>query len=750
MSGTSVIGFPRIGEKRELKRATEDYFAGNLDYERLAREGAGLRRRHWLLQKEKGIDLITSNDFSLYDTVLDAAFMLNAIPKRFAQAGLSDADTCFAMAKGYQKGTVDLKALDMKKWFNTNYHYVVPELDEGMEFLLRGDKAFAEFTEARAAGVETLPALIGPFTFLKLSRIRGALTSRMREGIAGVYRETLRRLASVRSGTVRFDEPSLVTDLDAGDLELFSSLYGTILRDRGPLKALLQTYFGDIGDAYDAAMRLDFDAVGLDFVEGAGNLDLLRERGWPRGRTLVAGLVNGKNVWRNDYSQSLSLLEALESHVPAGNIVIGTSCSLLHVPYSTRHEVRMPERYRRHLAFAEEKLSELTTLASLFRRDDCRSDPAFRENQTLIGEKRDLPEFRSPEVRRRVASLTEEDFRRRSPFVERTALQRRRLNLPPLPTTTIGSFPQTPEVRALRNDLRKGTITEEEYDERLKKMIRDVIALQEEIGIDVLVHGEFERSDMVEYFGEHLSGFLFTENGWVQSYGTRGVKPPIIFGDVSRPGPITVPWISYAQSLTAKPVKGMLTGPVTILNWSFPREDLPLRDIALQIALAIRDEVADLERAGIGIIQVDEAALREKLPMRRAHWRRDYLDWAIRAFRLASSPVTDETQIQTHMCYSEFSDIMEEIKEMDADVLLIEAAKSDFSVLDSLREHRYDKDVGPGVYDIHSPRVPGREEIEGMIRIMKEKFDPASLWVNPDCGLKTRGFQETVPSLRHM
>ncbi len=751
MNLTSSIGYPRIGEKRELKRAVEGFFEGKTDFDRLTLEAAALRKRHWLLQKDRGISFIPSNDFSLYDGMLDTAFMLNAIPKRFAGAGLDDIETYFAMAKGYQKGKVDLRALEMKKWFNTNYHYIVPELEDDTDFSLRGDKVFAEYAEALSEGITTRPGLIGPFTFLRLARHRGSgVTPRTRDAVAAVYGEVLRRLNTLRCESVRFDEPFLATDLDGMDLSLFASLYESILPEKGGIRVLLQTYFGDLRDSYDVVWRMDFDSLGLDFVEGRRNLELVRTHGVPAGKTLVAGVVSGRSVWRNDFDASLSILKGLADTMPAEGIVIGTSCSLLHVPYTTRHEASMPEKYRSHLAFAEEKLGELTTLARLFGLSDPSSDPALVENRALREKKKNLAEFNSPEVRARVAALKEEDFSRGAEFAERIALQRGRFDLPPLPTTTIGSFPQTAEVRSLRSGLKKGSITPEEYGEGIRKMIRETIALQEEIGIDVLVHGEYERNDMVEYFGENLSGFLFTENGWVQSYGTRGVKPPIIFGDVSRPAPITVPWIAYAQSLTKKPVKGMLTGPVTILNWSFPRQDLPLGEIAFQIALAVRDEVADLEKAGIGIIQVDEAALREKLPLRKADWNAEYLDWAIKAFRLAVSPVRGETQIQTHMCYSEFSDIMDEIKLMDADVLLIEAARSDFSVLDSLREHNYDKDVGPGVYDIHSPRVPGEGEIEGMIEIMKGKFDPASLWVNPDCGLKTRGLEETVASLKNM
>jgi len=753
MIRTSVIGFPRIGEKRELKQATEDYFAGKITHESFYSRAAQLRKSHWLLQKEKGIDLIPSNDFSLYDGMLDTIIMLNAVPKRYREAGLRDDELYFAMAKGFQKGKTDLKAMDMKKWFNTNYHYIVPEIEKGAEFSLGSDKVFTEYAESLASGVRTKPVIIGPFTFLRLSRKEpGTIDKRLVTSAAAVYAEVFRTLSSLRCDLVQMDEPALVLDLTEDDVSLFDALYRQILRAKGPVKVLLQTYFGDIRDVWKAAARLDFDLIGLDFIEGARNIGLLKQSPFPMEKQLVAGVVNGKNVWVNDFGRTLPLLDEIKKNVASGEIIIGTSCSLLHVPYSTRHETALPEQYRRHLAFAEEKLDEQKSIASILDRSsgDYASDPDFRENQAIIKEKKDLKEFYSQEARDRVASLGERDFSRGAEFHDRITRQRRSLDLPALPTTTIGSFPQTADVRKIRSDYRKEAITGEQYEAAIKDKIKGVIALQEEIGLDVLVHGEFERNDMVEYFGENLSGFLFTENGWVQSYGTRGVKPPVIFGDVTRPRPITVPWIAYAQGLTAKPVKGMLTGPVTILNWSFPREDLSLKEIAFQIALAIRDEVADLENAGIKIIQVDEAALREKLPLRKENWQKDYLDWAIKAFRLASSPVRPETQIQTHMCYSEFSDIMESIKDMDADVLLIEAARSDFSVLDSLRVHSYDKDVGPGVYDIHSPRVPGEEEMTGMISLMTGKFDARSLWVNPDCGLKTRTFEETVPSLANM
>ncbi len=748
MSKTAVTGFPRIGGQRELKFWTEDYFRGKISAETLQENAAGLRKKQWLLQQKSGIDFIPSNDFSFYDGVLDAAQLLGAVPGRYQKLNLSPLDTYFAMARGYQGEKGDAKALPMKKWFNTNYHHIVPLLDDETQIRLNGSKPFDEYSEAKSAGVETKPVLIGPFTFLKLAEYGG----KKRAGdfaadFVRAYREILARFDRLGARWVQIDEPELVRDLGPEDVTLFVSLYRGLLSGKGNLKILLQTYFGDIRDIYGEVAPLGFDGIGLDFVEGKKTRELLSKNGFPSGALLFAGVVNGKNVWRNSYEKTLGILDEAARSVPRANIVVGTSCSLLHVPYTVAEETGIDEDHKKHFAFAQEKLGELRDLAALLDDGNYRENPLYRRNAELI---RARAETADPEVRRRVASLTDRDFTRLPAFGVREKIQKQTLGLPLLPTTTIGSFPQTKEVKALRAKLRKKEITPEQYREGIREKIASCIRLQEEIGLDVLVHGEFERNDMVEYFGDHLSGFLFTKKAWVQSYGTRCVKPPIIWGDVKRTEPITVETSAYAQSLTKKPVKGMLTGPVTILNWSFPREDISGRETALQIALAIKAEVQDLEAAGLRVIQIDEPALKEKLPLRRADWHSDYLDWAIPTFRLVHSSVKPQTQIHTHMCYSEFGDIVEDIDNMDADVISFEASRSNLEIVDDLNRVHFKTEVGPGVYDIHSPRIPGKDEIVGEIRSMLQKIPKEKLWINPDCGLKTRREEEATPSLTNM
>jgi 5-methyltetrahydropteroyltriglutamate--homocysteine methyltransferase len=754
---TTIVGYPRIGQNRELKRAEEAYFKGQLSKDKLAAEAARLRAENRTVQLECGLDLVPVGDFSLYDNVLDAAVMLGAVPERYQKLGLDALDTYFAMAHGYQGTHGDVHALAMKKWFNTNYHYLVPELEESMELHLVPDILFGQIGEARAAGLaaEQLKiSVTGPFTFLKLAQLpEGADENVWAKKIASVYAKLL---ALVPEGAwLELDEPWLVRDISKEDEMLFVRIARTLLNQKHSCKILLQTYFGDIRDVYGTVTKLGFDGIGLDFVEGT-KTDELVSSGFPKDTVLFAGIVNGKNIWRTNYRQALSHLKSL---APDSKVVLSTSCSLLHVPYTTSAETQLEPDRLKHLAFAEEKLAELNELHVILDRaagngtsvkgllSSPASDPALATNDALFHEGHAAP---NKAVRERLATLTEESFHRAPAFAEREKIQHRELGLPLLPTTTIGSFPQTSDVRASRRAKRKGEISEEQYDEFIKGKIADCIKLQEELSLDVLVHGEYERNDMVEYFGDNLEGFLFTNNGWVQSYGTRCVKPPIIWGDIWRSHPITVGWSTYAQSLTDKPVKGMLTGPVTILNWSFSREDIPRRESALQIALAIRDEVLDLERAGIRIIQIDEAALREKLPLRRSDWHREYLDWAIPAFRLVHSGVKPETQIHTHMCYSEFSDIIHEIDEMDADVITFEASRSNLSILKSLTEAGFRTEVGPGVYDIHSPRVPSKEEIVDALHRMLKHIPKEKLWVNPDCGLKTRGTKETVASLRNL
>ncbi len=743
---TSVVSYPRIGALRELKFTSEKYFHGECSQDELLAVAKSLRREHWESQQKAGISLISSNDFSFYDQTLDAFALLGLTPQRYRDLGLPALDTYFAMARGYQAQQGDVHALPMLKWFNTNYHYIVPEFSKDSKPHLEGSKPFDEFLEARELGIATKPTLIGPFTLLRQGRYRDGTGARdFAPALAAAYRAILERFDSLGAEWVQLDEPALVYDLNKGEIELFCDLYKEILSGKGKVKVLLQTYFGDIRDAYTAVCALPVDGIGLDFVEGRLTLDLVRKNGFPEGKALFAGVLCGKNIWRNHYEKSVALLEELQGI--ASEVVISTSCSLLHVPYTLDGEDGIAPERREHFAFAREKLGELRDLSAIMSSGNPKAHPAFTANQALFARGRDC---RDEAVQQRVAAIKDSDYTRLPAFEERERIQHDTFRLPEFPTTTIGSFPQTTEIKHNRAAFRKGEISREQYNEFNRKAIRDCVALQEEIGLDVLVHGEFERNDMVEYFGENLSGFLFTRKAWVQSYGTRCVKPPIIWGDISRLRPITVEWSTFAQSCTQKPMKGMLTGPVTIQNWSFPREDIPLRETALQLALVLRDEVLDLERNGIRIIQIDEAALREKLPLRKSDWKSEYLDWAIPAFRLVHSGVKPETQIHTHMCYSEFTDIIEAIDDMDADVITFEASRSDLKILDSLKEHHFRTEVGPGVYDIHSPRVPSTEEITAALREMLKRVERKKLWVNPDCGLKTRGIAETRPSLEHL
>ena len=740
---TSVIGYPRIGKDRELKFASEKFFAGEIDEAALQNVAKTIRRDDLLKQKEAGITYISSNDFSFYDNVLDTAFLFNVIPQRYKDLGLSELETYFALARGYQGNKGNVKALAMKKWFNTNYHYLVPEIDDDTVISLVGKKPVEEFLEAKKFGVDTKVAVVGPFTFLKLAKFTGSKKiSYVASALTEEYIKLVKLLASVGAGLIEFDEPYLVRDLDSEDIELFKEIYTKILEDKGDVKILLQTYFGDIRDIYSEVIKLDFDLIGLDFVEGRKTLELVKTNGFPSDKILVAGLVNGKNIWRNDYKKTLSIL----NDIGVQNVVLGTSCSLLHIPYTLASETKLSDDYKKHFAFAEEKLGELSEIA-LIAGSDYENSDIFKNNRKLFEGRKDSED---KDVQAKVAAITETDYVRLPAREEREKIQKEILNLPLFPTTTIGSFPQTSDVRKNRQEFKKGLKSKEEYVEFNKQKIAECIKLQEEIGLDVIVHGEFERNDMVEYFGEHLKGYVFTEKAWVQSYGTRNVKPPIVWGDVSRKEPITVEWSKFAKSCTNKPVKGMLTGPVTILNWSFPREDISIKESILQIALAIRDEVLDLEANGINIIQIDEAALREKLPLRKSDWYSEYLDFTIPAFRLVHSKVKPETQIHTHMCYSEFTDIIPAIDAMDADVITFEASRSDLQILDSLKENNFKTEVGPGVYDIHSPRVPSVEEIVNALTKMRAKIEDSKLWVNPDCGLKTRGVEETVKSLTNL
>lgn len=741
----SVIGYPRIGSLRELKFASEKYFAKEISQEELNKVAHELKLSNWHTQKNDGIDFISSNDFSFYDGMLDTAFMLGAIPERYKKLGLSKLDTFFAMARGYQEGGNDVTALPMKKWFNTNYHYIVPEFEDSTELALDATKILEEFNEAKETGTETKINVIGPYTFLKLAHYKGTKNlSAYAEKAANLYKELLAKAAEAGAKWVQIEEPALVHDTTADDRVLFEKLYKIVL-DGKKLSVLLETYFGDIRDSYKTVTELPFDAIGLDFIEGKETLNLLQKEGFPKDKILFAGVVNGKNIWKNNYAKTIELVNKIKAATEA-EVVLSTSCSLLHVPYTIRNEIKLSSDILKHFSFAREKLFELTDLSRIIDGKDPNSN-LFNRNQDLFKNER-VQE--NSALASKINGLGEKDYTRLPAFEERGEIQKNALNLPLFPTTTIGSFPQTKDVRANRSAFKKGQITAGQYKEFNKNKIAECIKLQEELGLDVLVHGEYERNDMVEYFGENLEGFLFTEKAWVQSYGTRCVKPPVVWGDVSRKSAITVEWSTFAQSCTNAPVKGMLTGPVTILNWSFPREDISLKTQVLQIALAIREEVLDLEKNGIKIIQIDEAALREKLPLRHSDWHTEYLDWAIPAFRLVHSGVRPETQIHTHMCYSEFNDIIKDIDNMDADVITFEASRGDLTILSALKENNFRTQVGPGVYDIHSPRVPTVEEIVSAVKKMENYVPKQKLWINPDCGLKTRGEKETVASLKNL
>ena len=676
--------------------------------------------------------------------MLDTAKLFNVVASRYKKLNLNSLDEYFAQARGYQGQSGDTTALAMKKWFNTNYHYLVPECDDASIIGLSCSKIFDEYDEAKAQGIEAKVVLTGLFTFYKLINFKDEATKKEAlTQLKKAYIELLEKLNEKGVKWVQFDEPFLVYDLSSADIALFEEIYKELLAHKKGIKILAQTYFGDVRDIYDTLCSLSFDAIGLDFLEGKESLSLIK-KGFPAEKILFAGLVNGKNIYKNNYEKTLNLYKEIKKH--AKNVVLNTSCSLLHVPYTTKNESKLTPEFLSHFAFAEEKLIELKELKEILKNEDT-SNEAYKANLEL---------FKSPTnrnnatVSKKISELKASDYKRLPEFKERERIQKSELALPLLPTTTIGSFPQTPDVRSNRLAFKKAEISATQYTEFNQVKIKECILLQEEIGLDVLVHGEFERNDMVEYFGESLEGFLFTANGWVQSYGTRCVKPPVVWGDVSRAKPITVSWVKYAQSLSSKFVKGMLTGPVTILNWSFPREDISLRESTLQIALAIRDEVLDLEAAGIKIIQIDEAALREKLPLRKSDWHKEYLDWAIPAFNLVHSGVKAGTQIHTHMCYSEFSDIIKEIDAMDADVISFEASRSNLSLLDTLKAAHFQTEVGPGVYDIHSPRVPSVAEIKATIEKILAKLPKEQIWINPDCGLKTRGYKEVIESLKNM
>ena len=745
MTQTTIPGFPRIGRRRELKRALESHWRGDTDAAELLDQARQLRAAHWQLAREAGADIVPVNDFSLYDHVLDTAVLFDAIPDRYR--ALYDADPLagyFAMARGSRDKAHDLRALEMTKWFDTNYHYIVPELHAGQTFRLRGSKPLDEFREARALGLTARPVLLGPVSFLLLSKSRdGSRPLDRLDALLPAYIELLERLAAAGAEWVQLDEPCLATDLDPDARDAFERAYAA-LADANTPKRLLANYFGGFGKHLSWLPDLPVDGVHADLVRGADELDTLLDA-LPASAILSAGVIDGRNVWRSRPDRVLPLLETLKRRLGGDRLWVASSCSLLHVPMDAATETTLDDTLRSWLSFARQKIEELRVYADAVD-GHAEARAALEAQAALLAGRQHTPGVTRADVRQRLAGLSTQAALRRSDYATRRAAQQRAHALPALPTTTIGSFPQTGEVRRARAAHRKGELDTAAYEAVIADEIARCIRFQEQAGLDVLVHGEAERNDMVEYFGEQLDGYAFTRLGWVQSYGSRCVKPPLIYGDVARPGPMTVRWTSHAQALTDKPVKGMLTGPVTMLQWSFVRDDLPRETVCRQIALALRDEVHDLEAAGIGFIQIDEPAFREGLPLRRADWKA-YLAWAVECFRITAGGVRDGTQIHSHMCYSEFNDIIEAVAAMDADVISIETSRSRMELLDAFTDFAYPNGIGPGVYDIHSPRVPDEAEMVELLDKALEVLDARQLWVNPDCGLKTRRWEEVEPAL---
>lgn len=757
---TNNLGYPRIGSNRELKKACEQYWSGQLSVAELIKTGKEIRLKNWQLQKEAGIDLIPSNDFSFYDQVLDMSLMVGAIPERYHDIILNnnknELDIYFAIARGYQKDGLDITAAEMTKWFDTNYHYIVPEFHKNQSFKLFSTKVIDEVAEAKQGGIATKPVLIGPITYLLLGKEKeeGFEKIDLIKNLLPVYLDILGKLKAQHVEWVQFDEPCLSLDLSKKEQEAFSYVYTEIKNHFPNIKIILANYFDCFGENLKTVLSLPVHTLHLDLVRSPYQLDdIFKSNGLSPHTHLSLGVVDGRNIWKNDFKKSLELIGKVVDKIGSERILIAPSCSLIHSPcdldLETNEEVLTAE-IKQWLAFAKQKIDEVVTLKQLSMGENLIITSQKIQENVLANYSRKTSELiHNKKVKERVKAITDTDSKRLNPFSIRKKAQHKALNLPLFPTTTIGSFPQTTEVRSWRARFKKGELTQKQYDELIAEETKETIRFQEETGIDVLVHGEFERNDMVEYFGEQLDGFVFTKNGWVQSYGSRCVKPPIIFGDVQRPKPMTVKWSSYAQSLTEKHVKGMLTGPVTILQWSFVRNDQSRSTTCTQIALAIRDEVVDLEKAGIKIIQIDEPAIREGLPLRKEDWQ-NYLEWAIRAFRISASGVKDETQIHTHMCYSEFNDIIQNIADMDADVITIECSRSQMELLDAFADFNYPNEIGPGVYDIHSSRVPLKDEMIFLLEKAKAVILSEQLWVNPDCGLKTRHWNETRKALIEM
>jgi 5-methyltetrahydropteroyltriglutamate--homocysteine methyltransferase len=749
---THILGYPRIGSKRELKKACEQYWSGKIVLEELLTVGRTICSQNWNLQKEAGIDLIPCNDFSYYDQVLDLSLVLGAIPTRYHEVALkknnSELDLYFAMARGYQKDGLDITAMEMTKWFDTNYHYIVPEFYKNQQFKLTSDKIFNEFAGAKQAGINAKPVIIGLVSYLLLGKEKeeGFDKLDLAHNLLPVYAEIVSKLQTQGAEWIQFDEPFLALDITEKAKETYTFVYAELRRLFPKLKFIVTTYFEGLKNNLSLAASLPVNVLHIDLVRNPEQLDDVLHA-IPENLSVSLGVVDGRNIWKNDYEKSLSFITKAVEKLGSERVFIAPSCSLLHSPCDLDFETNLDPEIKNWLAFAKQKIKEVVTLKELASgTTDQLILQDLEENKKTVSARKTSPLIHNEDVKLRAASVTEQDSQRKNPFNIRKEEQQKALQLPLFPTTTIGSFPQTAEVRSWRAKFKKGELTAEQYDALLKEETQRTIRWQEDIGIDVLVHGEYERNDMVEYFGEQLKGFIFTKNGWVQSYGSRCVKPPIIFGDVSRPEPMTVYWSQYAQSQTHQWVKGMLTGPVTILQWSFVRDDQPRSETCKQIALAIRDEVQDLEKAGIRIIQIDEPAIREGLPLRQTEWQ-NYLKWAVEAFKISASGVEDATQIHTHMCYSEFNDIIKNIADMDADVITIECSRSQMELLHAFADFKYPNEIGPGVYDIHSPRVPSKEEMTELLIKAQQVIPAKQLWVNPDCGLKTRHWEETEKAL---
>ncbi|SFC46678.1 methionine synthase (B12-independent) [Algibacter lectus] len=750
---TTLLGHPRIGRQRELKKACEAFWSGKINQTELLNTAKEIKKQNWLQQQDLGVDLIPSNDFSFYDQVLDACLTFGCIPKRYNNIDKSNyLELYFAMARGLQKDNIDVTAMEMTKWFDTNYHYIVPEFEKEQTFHFFSNKIIEEYKEALTLGIKTKPVLIGPVTFLLQGKEKESGFHRLGllDKLLPVYFEVIERLENLGAEYIQFDEPCLALNLSEKEQQAITKTYNKIAKKFPALKVFLANYFDCYGENLNIALQLPVDTLHLDLVRCPLQLnDILESEHFNPKTKLSLGVVDGRNIWKNDFEASIKIIEKASKKLDPENLWIASSCSLLHTPYDLDLETTLEPEIKQWLAFTKQKIEEIVALKHLLKADNDGYLHLFEENKLANLTKKSSKLIHNDSVKTRISNLKSSDSHRESTFSTRQVLQKQALHLPLFPTTTIGSFPQTKEVRSWRLKFKKGILSQQEYNTLIAKEIEDSIRFQEEIGLDVLVHGEFERNDMVEYFGEKLNGFAFSSYGWVQSYGSRCVKPPILFGDVSRENPMTVKWSEYAQSLTDIPVKGMLTGPVTILQWSFVRNDQP-RDVTCnQIALAIRDEVTDLEKAGLKIIQIDEPAIREGLPLREEEWK-NYLNWAVKAFRISASGVQNQTQIHTHMCYSEFNDIIASISDMDADVITIETSRSEMELLDVFVDFKYPNEIGPGVYDIHSPRVPSLEEIENLLTKAKNVLPKEHIWVNPDCGLKTRDWPETKDALKNL